>query len=131
MAFITWDDRYSVDPAMDPQHKKFFEILNRLHDAMLSGAGREIHNRTLLELAAYTRTHFRSEEALLGRRGYPELVAHKQMHEGFIAQVRELESKIAAGQHVLTVDLLQFVKTWLSDHILGADAKYGAWLKAH
>ncbi len=131
MPFMIWEDRYSVDPTMDLEHRKFFEMLNRLHEAMQSGSGRQLYDKILLELASYTRSHFRSEEAMLARRGYPELPGHQQLHRRFTARVQELENKLAAGERVLSIELLEFLRDWLSDHILGADARYGVWLKAH
>jgi hemerythrin len=40
-ALFQWDDGYSVKVmAMDNQHKKIFELISQLHQAMRSGHGK-------------------------------------------------------------------------------------------
>jgi hypothetical protein len=65
MALLTWERKYSVGvDAMDAQHQKWIGILNRLHDAMLTGKAKEMQLSILAEMVAYTRTHFLQEELL-------------------------------------------------------------------
>ena len=41
------------------------------------------------ELSTYTLTHFRAEEEVLRKAGYPGLAAHQVEHQKFIAQVSQ------------------------------------------
>ncbi len=69
---------------MDQQHKLFFSILQRLFDSLVTGRPEEgpVILRGLFE---YTRGHFRSEEKLRERYGYPEdeLERHRFEHTRF------------------------------------------------
>ena len=132
MALMNWENKYSVGvAAMDAQHQKWFGILNRLHEAMLAGQGEELQRSILSEMAAYTNTYFLQEEPMLKMRGYPELAEHREKHVAFTRKVQALEAKVLAGSSVLTVEVMDFLRDWLSQHILSVDTKYGAWLKAH
>ena len=131
MPFLSWEPRYSVGAAMDAEHKTWFAILNRLHDAMAQGKGRDIQQKILAEILTYTRTHFAHEETLLQTWNYPELPAHRQLHAGFIRKVQELEKKMNSGMPVLSLELMDFLRDWLSNHILTHDIKYGSWKKAN
>ncbi len=131
MPFMTWTEKYSVEPAMDVEHKTFFAIINKLYDAMSEGRGKTVLENIATELVSYTRTHFSHEEAMLMRRGYPELASHQALHRSYTARVEEMKAKLLAGNGVLAVDMLEFLRDWLSTHILSVDAKYAAWFKAN
>ncbi len=131
MALMTWNNNYSVGVAtMDGEHRKWFGILNELHEAMLAGKAREIQQRVMVEMVAYTHSHFASEEALLSAKSYSNLAEHRQKHAKFSAQVREMQSKMESGESVLTVEVMDSLKQWLNSHILTEDMKYGAWIRA-
>lgn len=131
MPLMVWDTKYSVGvDAMDAQHQKWFGILNRLHDAMMAGKGREVQEAVMAEMVAYTRTHFLQEELLLKSKGFPNLPQHREKHVAFTKEVQELEAKLLGGAAVLTVDVMNSMKNWLRSHILAEDTKYGAYLKA-
>ena len=66
MAFLKWEDRYSVKvPEMDRQHQHMVGIINRLHDEMTHGAPPEALAAILKDLIRYTQVHFRREEELM------------------------------------------------------------------
>ncbi|ABF42651.1 Hemerythrin-like, metal-binding protein [Candidatus Koribacter versatilis Ellin345] len=131
MPFLTWETRFSVGAAMDAEHKTWFGILNRLHDAMAQGKGKDVQQKILIEMVAYTHTHFAHEESFLQSRNYPDLPAHRSLHVTFTKKVRDLESKVKAGLPVLSVELMDFLRDWLQNHILTHDVKYGTWMKAN
>lgn len=132
MPLMEWESRYSVGVnAMDEQHQKWFGILNRMHDAMLTGKGRDVVQSVMTEMVAYTRTHFLNEELLLKTKGYPKLAEHKEKHAAFTKQIQGLEAKMLSGAPVLTIELMDFLKNWLKDHILAEDTKYGAFVRTH
>ena len=48
-----WKDAYSVSiPLIDKQHMKLVDVLNQLHDAMLTGTARDVTRRILAELCS-------------------------------------------------------------------------------
>lgn len=131
MTLITWKDSYSVNiTEVDNQHKKLVGLINNLHDAMISGKAREVMSRILSELVDYTVSHFATEEKLFDQYHYPETVLHKQQHSDLVEQVGALQKKFEAGERVLTIDVMNFLRDWLQDHIVGSDKKYGPYLNS-
>ena len=131
MPLVTWDETYSVRvKKLDEQHQKLFALLNALHDAMRQGKGQAIVQDTLRELATYTVSHFQAEEELMRKSNYPGLAAHQAEHQRFVARVTQLAEDLQAGRHVSSIDLLDFIKDWLAEHIRKIDRSYSAHMNA-
>ncbi|MGO9211287.1 MAG: bacteriohemerythrin [Terriglobales bacterium] len=132
MALVTWDQSYSVSvKKLDEQHQKLFSLINSLHEAMRQGKGQEVVQDTVHELATYTVTHFRAEEELLRKAGYPGLVAHQSEHQRFVARVNQFVEDVKAGKLASSIAVLGFLKDWLTEHIKRTDGSYVAHLTAH
>jgi hemerythrin-like metal-binding protein len=131
MAFIDWNPGFSVgSPVLDQQHKALVALINQLHAAMLKGGLKEDVQRVFSELVYYTESHFKCEEGLMRQAGYPSLAAHQRQHVEFVEKARDLQSQLLAGKFTVSMDLLRFLKSWLSEHILGADQQYAPYLNA-
>jgi hemerythrin len=131
MALFTWNDSYSVKVEMcDAQHKKLFEIINQLADAMRAGKGQDVVARTVGELQLYTRTHFQQEESLLRKAKYPDLAPHQELHRKFVADVEALEKQTREGRAANSVLVLNLLRNWLVNHIQKTDKAYSACLNA-
>jgi len=129
MALIEWNDGLSVGvAAMDHQHKKLVDMVNRFYDAMHYGKGDELILRTLRELAEYTRTHFTAEEALMRNVRYPHLPGHQELHANLVNQVAILLQNVQAGKTVASVSIATFLKDWLITHIGKQDREYGRFI---
>jgi hemerythrin len=129
MAFFDWSEKYSVGVrSIDDQHKRLFELINELFDAMRAGRGDVALGKVLDGLVDYTKTHFAFEEKLLQSNGYAHLVAHRKVHEGLTAQVMDLAAKFKVGKTTLSIQTSSFLKDWLSNHILTTDKNYSAHL---
>jgi hemerythrin len=130
MAFVDWSEKYSVGVAqVDQQHKKLVALINQLHDAMSSGKGQAALTTVCSELVSYAKTHFAQEEQLLKLHRYPDLAAHQAVHAKLDGEVAELQRKVESKQAVLTMDVMAFLRTWLTDHIMQTDQKYAGHLK--
>lgn len=128
---IVWEQQYSVGVAeLDNQHQRLIDLINELHDAMKQAKGATVVRRTIEGLVDYTRTHFAYEEGRLRELGYPELVAHNRVHAAFITQVANFKTRYESGKEIITVDMLDFLKKWLVDHIMGTDKKYMAFFNS-
>jgi len=131
MSLVTWDQSYSVSVRkLDEQHQKLFALLNALHDAMRQGKGQAIVQDTLRQLATYTVTHFRAEEELMRRANYPGLAPHQVEHQRFVARVNQLTQDLQTGRNVSSIEVVGFIKDWLSEHIRRTDRSYSAHLNA-
>ncbi len=130
MTIVTWSDSYSVKiPMIDAQHKKLFDLINALHDAMVQGKGMEVLGTTLDGLSKYTVVHFSEEEQMLAKVNYADLAAHKREHAVFIQKVSDLQSQYSKGNVALTMPVMEFLKDWLVNHIQKVDKKYMGIIK--
>jgi len=114
---------------MDRQHTVLFGFLNDLHDAMMKGQAQKITGELLRKLLEYTREHFSAEEALMASARYPQLAQHRTMHCELIKNVEGFDVRYRRGESALNVQLLNFLRDWLTNHIEREDKKYGPWLK--
>jgi hemerythrin-like metal-binding protein len=131
MAFFEWGEKYSVNiKAIDDQHKKLIDILNNLFDSMKVGKAKDIMGKVLYELVDYTIYHFKTEEDLFRKYGYPELNRHKKEHDELTKQATELKNSFDKGETIITVEVMNFLKDWLNNHIIGTDKKYGPFLNS-
>lgn len=132
MSVFSWNEKYSVQiEAMDEQHKKLFELISKLHDAMSSGKGSLELGEILRGLKSYTDTHFKNEEKYMESFGYGGLVEQKKQHALFIEKINEYETKLEEKRLGLSIEVLNFLRDWLIQHIQTTDAKYAENFKAH
>lgn len=131
MAGLTWTESYSVGNALlDSDHRILFNLVNQLHDAMDTGQSRDVLGSVVNVLAEYVEHHFRREEAMLARTGFPALDDHRAEHRRLESEVRAVRDRWLAGDRgALDEDVLAFLKKWLTDHILVADKSYGPWVQ--
>ncbi|MGJ5814682.1 bacteriohemerythrin [Paludibaculum fermentans] len=127
--WFPWKDAYSVRvPEIDAQHKRLVELINRLQDAMLQGQGKAVIESVLNDLDEYTRTHFAFEEQLLAKHGYSRLIGHEAQHRGFIGKLTQLREEYRSGSITMSVQVMEFMKDWLTQHIMQEDQAYSAHL---
>lgn len=129
--FANWNDSYSVKvQRLDDEHKKLFAIINDLHEGMKAGRGKDVLQGVLDQLLRYTEQHFRDEEILLRQANYPELNAHVVLHQQFVNRIKAFSKEFQAGAAAISVDVLEFLRSWLAQHIMGTDHEYTATLSA-
>lgn len=131
MALMTWSGALSVGvESMDEQHRGLLQSLNDLHDAMAKGQSQRIMAKLLQSLLKYTREHFAAEEVLLMRSRYPKVEEHRKLHRELTGRVQEYVRSFHADE-VVSVDLMNFLRDWLTKHIQQEDRLYGEWLQEH
>lgn len=131
MALFEWRESFSVGcDIIDADHKILISLINQLDDAMETGQARDIVASVLNVLIEYTENHFGREERLMEIGGYPDIVRHKEEHARLTRQVREIRDRLGRGERgVVDEDLLTFLKTWLTGHILGVDMQYRPYIE--
>jgi hemerythrin len=131
MAFVNWSDELSTKvKTFDEQHKKLIGLVNDLYANMSQGKGREVMQKTLSGLVDYTKTHFASEEEMMTRHKYLGYLSHKAEHDRLTKQAADLLQKLQAGEPVMSVHVMRFLKDWLEQHIMKIDKQYGPFLNA-
>ncbi len=132
MALFTWSEKYFVGvKEMDNQHSVLVGILNELHAAMMEGQAKSVTGPLLNKLLEYTRYHFASEEKILAATKYPLLMQQSIMHQKLTKRVVEFAERYERGEKNLSLDLMSFLRDWLSTHILKEDHQYGPWMNEH
>ncbi len=130
MPLIEWNDVFTVNIAqMDEEHKKFIELINEFHKALSESKIQEKLTGLLDGLVNYAETHFASEERLLEKYNCAELEKQRQEHAVFMATMIELRKKYSMGHMVSAIDIMNFLKSWLIDHIMYEDKKYSDYIK--
>ncbi len=128
MAFIELGDRIVTGfDEVDNQHKRLISILNELYVAMKSGKSEEIIDKILNELHSYTIYHFSTEERYMKKYGYPKFVEHKGQHDNFAARIKDFMKRRARGEATLSIELMNFLKDWLINHIITKDKEMCAF----
>jgi hemerythrin len=131
MALISWHSNYTVNvKEIDKQHQHLINIMNELHDSMKAGKGKEVLGTVLDELIKYTDFHFKYEEKLFDQYSFPETNLHKRQHTDLVEQVVSFKKNFDSGRKVLTMEVMDFLKSWLTGHIVGSDKNYSAFLNS-
>ncbi len=131
MAFFQWDNSYSVGvKRFDTDHQQLFQILNELNDGMKSGKGKDVLQSVLSKLMQYTQTHFAAEEAVMSQVGYPQLAAQIAQHRAFTNKTKEFAAQLQVTAVGLSVEVLDFLRDWLTQHIMQSDKQYTSFLNA-
>ena len=127
--FLLTDELRTGISLIDSDHRELADRVNELFDAMESGAGGQRLRSAMDELIAYTSEHFGREEAEMRRIDYVAALAHQAEHAKLLKQVIELKKVVEAGGKLNVPALIEFLDTWLHEHILDADMKLAAALK--
>jgi hemerythrin len=122
---IDWTEELSVGiQELDEQHKVLIELLNRLHEALITRTDILVINDILSELMQYTIVHFAVEESLMRILDYPLYEEHKKYHGELTNQVVDLQTKAKKREVTASMQLWRFLRNWLTRHILVEDKKY-------
>jgi hemerythrin-like metal-binding protein len=61
---------------------------------------------------------------------FPDFTKHKAEHDALIKQVAVFQGNYEAGRISMSIQVLQFLKSWLEHHIQERDQRYAPYLKA-
>jgi hemerythrin len=126
-----WKPEYAVGiGSVDAQHQMLFSIGRELYAAMSTGQGRSSLGRILDRLVQYTTVHFAHEERLMQMHAYPSFAKHKAEHDALVRKVQDFVAEFNKGHATMAVEVLNFIKDWLEEHIKGQDQAYAPYLKA-
>jgi len=125
MAFIDWTDEFSCKiESIDAQHQQLVEITNKFAYGLQRGKGSRQMNEILNELVGYTQEHFIFEEKLMEEAGYPKLKQHQSQHRQLIQKIERFQYDFENGGKRITLEVREFLKYWLTSHILKDDKAY-------
>jgi hemerythrin len=132
VALLEWNSHYSIGvQEMDHQHQTLFNILNELHAAMSKGTAQNVAGDLLQKLIDYTREHFSAEEALMKAVSYPGFAGHLLKHKELLKQAEDMAARHSDGDHSVSIQLMPFLRQWLTTHIQQEDRRYSAYVIKH
>jgi hemerythrin len=126
-----WDRSYSVNIAeLDHQHQRLFRTVAELEYALRAGRADYVIDEVLEKVIEHTISHFAAEEELMQQHGFPGLAAHRNDHQQLAQKLATFNLSNMAGRPDLPPALLDFLQTWLREHILKTDKEYSEYLNA-
>lgn len=134
---FAFTDRFKTGiELVDDEHRTLFEIIKETNDLICA---EHLHDKydKIMELLAklkdYTEFHFHDEEMLMERIGYPGLEAQKHAHAAFVERLVDIDlntlDEIDNDQQSYLLDLINFLISWLTNHILVSDKKIGEYVR--
>jgi len=131
MMLTQWYSDLSVHiPEIDKQHQTLINAMQTLSSAIEEGEDQAVLKKTLDDLVDYVIFHFAAEEHLFDQYDYPDREPHRQQHREFAEKVFSFKSKHDTGTGSISQHLVDFLSTWVLEHIKYWDKKYGVFFSA-
>lgn len=131
MILIPWDQKYSVGiKSIDEHHQRLFQLLNEFYQELNTNSVHATLLRMVKDLQDYAAYHFTAEERFMEDHGYANLAAHKKAHEEFVEKVKDYRARFESGKLLVSVEVTNFIRDWLTNHIMRMDQAYSGFLKA-
>lgn len=125
---MKWSDSYKIGiPSVDSQHKRLFQLIRELNEALDAGLRIANVEKLLSGLEQYKTRHFQLEEKYMKESNYPGLAEQQQAHAYFSKRFKELGEEL--NQTGITPAVIKTIKdelsNWLKDHVTGLDLEFG------
>ena len=126
---VHWEESYEIGiKEIDDQHKKLFDLVNKLYDLEDNANIKEEIREILYAFREYTIIHFEDEEVYMNSIGYPQLEEHKFMHEHIIDSLSQIIST-PASLSIIKTKMRVVAKRILIEHIIEEDHKIALFQK--
>jgi len=128
---IEWDSSLETGVAeVDEDHRNLVRLINELDTMLSQGVDPARFGSVIDTLIDYAENHFRREEEMLERLGYPDIVGHVESHAGFGHRLGAMVAGciIEPGPDSIA-RLRDHLHSWLIDHILLEDMRYAPFIR--
>lgn len=127
---MIWSDEYKIGlPAIDSQHKRLFQLIKELNEALDAGLRLVNVERLLAGLDQYKTRHFQLEEKYMQESNYPGIEEQQKAHKYFTQRFKELGEELKKTG--ITPDIIKTIKgelsDWLKEHVTGLDLEFGKY----
>jgi hemerythrin-like metal-binding protein len=123
--FFKWTEKMSVGSIeIDSQHKILVGLLNELYQAFLDRDHKDKVGTIIERMAEYAKVHFDTEEKYFAEFSYSDAAGHNKEHQQFREKVNDFMVKYKSNSGALTYDVMNFLRNWLTNHIMFTDQKY-------
>ncbi len=110
---------------IDKEHARLFEIANEGYELLMNQFIPDKYDyivKVIEQLKDYTKYHFQHEEEYMNSIGYKRILSQKVAHNDFIDKLEEFDlDRIDEEQKASLLELLDFLNTWLIEHIFKKD----------
>ena len=129
---IRWsEDLATGDATIDGQHQELLRRIAAMLAARDSNARVDETLKTLYFLEEYVDVHFGAEERAMRRCRYPSAKAHREQHQVFRQNLREVRDDVRGadgGRLQLVISTNRLMVDWLLDHIRKADVELARFI---
>ncbi len=126
---MKWQNRFATGiKKVDDEHKILIDMIDRLEKAISTGNDCEAARKVLYGLVDYVKIHFKNEEEVMKKIGFPDLNRHKIRHKHLVNEVASILMDLKCGKTWTVHELVGFLQHWLVDHIIEEDVKIGMHL---
>jgi hemerythrin len=132
MALIQWVDTLSVGiEEIDNQHKKIFEIINKINDALSQLENEKFLPAVFQDLVDYANNHLSTEEMYFEKFNYPEKDPHILAHKAYRDKIADFKKRWEESQSDVADEIVDFLENWWQSHIWNVDKKYAEFFHQH
>ncbi|WP_291857945.1 bacteriohemerythrin [Marinilabilia sp.] len=122
---LKWSEDYILNqPEIDHEHQSLFKLLNDFYQGLADGSSKEKLASLIKGLLDYAKVHFSNEEVYMKSINFPALEKHQQEHRAFITKASEFYEKYSSGKMLLSIEVTNFIKDWITNHIKTEDKQY-------
>jgi len=130
MRVFKWNAAHAVFlPEIDAEHRAISQSAGELHRAIGGNAPAERILKILHGLMAAMEDHFAHEERLMQASRYTSFGWHRQQHDAVRKRAGECSERTKDGDSEAAPLFLEFLCSWLRDHMAVADRMMGAHLR--
>lgn len=127
-----WSESYAIGvERIDNAHRELFRVMNRVLTTMRQGGDLKwTVGESVKFFRIYAVNHFEDEEAYMREIGYPNLAAHKAVHDGMRERILpRVYSRLEYNKYdeESLRRYIELCQKWLSRHILGHDRELVKW----
>jgi len=129
MAFLEWSPEYILHvDEMDEHHIQLFELVNRMHEAIINGAEPGAVNGMLDQFIDLAVEHFAAEEDEFREYDYPKALDHKYQHDDLKMQLLEKQASLQDNGPKISIELPEYLAAWLKEHTMSSDQEFTAFV---
>ena len=126
-----WSDTLAMGhPDIDEQHRMLIQMIRELGARMDAGEHRQGVLDALQGMLAYAATHFEDEEEIMEEADWEGLERHEGLHAEFLWKAGDLEAQAKHDSAHASREVLDYLLTWLVEHIQVQDRAFFSSLRA-
>ena len=126
---LVWQDSMATGiELIDHDHQRLIMLINMFQEATEFHISERKVQLALDEGIRYTKYHFNREEQLMALNNYPGFKEHQLQHQQMIDEIDIYMKEYRSDPDVALEHILQFLQSWLMNHIKGNDRQYIPYL---